>query len=98
MRSRCANADAPAAEVGDGVARLSVNDRGPGLTSAIAHAAFERGVRSPTSRGSGLGLHVAHRLMEEQDGSIRVEARAGGGTSVVLEHRLAPARLKLVAS
>ena len=86
------------AEVGDGVATLSVDDRGPGLAAAIADEAFERGVRSPTSRGSGLGLYVAHRLMEEQDGSIRVEARPGGGTSVVLEHRLAPARLKAVAS
>ena len=86
------------AEVGDGVATLSVDDRGPGLASAIADEAFERGVRSPTSRGSGLGLYVAHRLMQEQDGSIRVEARPGGGTSVVLEHRLAPVRLKAVAS
>ena len=66
--------------------------------SAVAGEAFKRGVRSPTSRGSGLGLYVAHRLMEEQDGSIRVEARPGGGTSVVLEHRLAPAWLKAVAS
>jgi signal transduction histidine kinase len=86
------------AGVDDGVPTLSVHDRGPGLAPAVADEAFERGVRSPTSRGSGLGLYVAHRLMEEQDGSIRVEPRPGGGTSVVLEHRLAPARLKAVAS
>jgi signal transduction histidine kinase len=37
---------------------------------------------------SGLGLFIARRLMEEQDGSIEVEPRAGGGTSVVLRFRL----------
>jgi signal transduction histidine kinase len=86
------------AEVTDGVARLWVEDRGPGLAPAIADAAFERGVRSSTSAGSGLGLYVAHRLMDEQAGSIRAEARPGGGTSIVLEHQLARASLKVVAS
>ena len=39
------------------------------------------------SDGSGLGLFIARQLMEEQDGSIDVEPRAGGGTSVVLRFR-----------
>jgi signal transduction histidine kinase len=39
------------------------------------------------SDGSGLGLFIARQLMEEQDGSIDVEPRAGSGASVVLRFR-----------
>jgi signal transduction histidine kinase len=79
------------AEVDREVASLLVEDRGPGFEPGIADAVFERGVRSPASRGSGLGLCIARRLMEEQEGSIRADARPGGGASVVLELPLARA-------
>jgi signal transduction histidine kinase len=77
------------AEVAGGVAVLSVDDRGPGFAPAIADALFERSVRSESSDGSGLGLYIARRLMDEQNGSIRAERRPGGGASVVLELPLA---------
>jgi signal transduction histidine kinase len=77
------------AEVAGGVAVLSVDDRGPGFAPAIADALFERSVRSESSDGSGLGLYIARRLMDEQNGSIRAEPRPGGGASVVLELPLA---------
>jgi signal transduction histidine kinase len=77
------------AEVRHDVANLSVEDRGPGISPAIADAVFERSVRSPSSNGSGLGLYIARRLMDEQNGSIRAESRPGGGASIVLELPLA---------
>jgi signal transduction histidine kinase len=77
------------AEVAGGVARLAVEDRGPGFAPAIVDAMFERSVRSESSGGSGLGLYIARRLMDEQNGSIRAEPRLGGGASVVLELPLA---------
>ena len=36
------------------------------------------------SRGSGLGLPTANRLVEAHDGEILVECRASGGTRVTV--------------
>jgi two-component system nitrogen regulation sensor histidine kinase NtrY len=45
---------------------------------------LERSVQVVEGNGSGLGLFIARRLMEEQHGTITVAARPGGGTSVLL--------------
>ena len=39
------------------------------------------------SRGSGLGLSVCYRIVRAHGGKIRVEERAGGGTSVLVEYK-----------
>ena len=64
-----------------------VEDRGPGIPALLRRDVFEWGVCGEQSSGSGLGLHVAHRLMAEQGGSIAVRPRRGGGTSFVLRFR-----------
>jgi signal transduction histidine kinase len=64
-----------------------VEDRGPGIPAPLRRDVFERGVCGDESTGSGLGLHIAHRLMAEQGGSIAVRPRRGGGTSFVLRFR-----------
>ena len=64
-----------------------VEDRGPGIPALLRRDVFEWGVCGDESSGSGLGLHVAHRLMGEQGGSIAVRPRRGGGTSFVLRFR-----------
>ena len=48
---------------------LSVGDHGPGIPEIEREHIFERGV-STHPDGSGLGLHVARRLMDRQGGSI----------------------------
>jgi signal transduction histidine kinase len=63
---------------------LYVEDRGPGIPPRLRQRVFERRMKAVESDGSGLGLFIARRLMEEQGGSIDVAARAGGGCSVVL--------------
>jgi len=57
----------------DGWPRVRVLDRGPGIDPAEAERLFEVFYRSErTSRvaGSGIGLFVAHRLVESIGGTI----------------------------
>jgi hypothetical protein len=68
---------------------VRVDDRGPGVPATLRGSVFERGARGTTSEGSGLGLHVARRLMEESGGSMAHEPRAGGGSSFVMRLPLA---------
>ncbi len=69
-------ADAP-----DGCPRIRVLDRGPGIDPAEADRLFEVFYRSErTSRvaGSGIGLFVAHRLVESIGGTIWARPRDDG--------------------
>lgn len=69
-------ADAP-----DGCPRVRILDGGPGIDPAEAEKLFEVFYRSPrTSRvaGSGIGLFVAHRLIESIGGSIWARPRDDG--------------------
>jgi two-component system, OmpR family, sensor kinase len=68
----------------DGMVNLLVEDRGPGIPAELADRVFDRGVRAGPGRGSGLGLHVARRLMRVQGGDLQVAGRPGGGTSFVI--------------
>ncbi len=52
--------------------KISVSDRGPGLSEPEARRVFQRGVRSKTSPGSGLGLHNALSLMRAQGGDLEL--------------------------
>ena len=71
----------------DDVVVVHLEDRGPGIPAPLRCHVFERGVCGEQSAGSGLGLHIAHRLMAEEGGSISVRPRRGGGTSFVLHFR-----------
>lgn len=72
------------AEPGEGQIALYVEDRGPGVPDRLAGLAFERTAQGARGHGSGLGLFVARRLMEDQRGSIDVRRRHGGGSSFVV--------------
>jgi signal transduction histidine kinase len=68
----------------DDVVDVFVEDRGPGIPAALRRRLFERGVCDEQTGGTGLGLHIAHRLMVDQGGSISVRPRRGGGTTFML--------------
>jgi signal transduction histidine kinase len=71
----------------DDVVDVFVEDRGPGIPAPLRRRVFERGVCGGETGGSGLGLHIAHRLMTDQGGSISVRARRGGGTTLALRFK-----------
>jgi two-component system sensor histidine kinase KdpD len=61
---------------------LDVLDRGPGLSPDEAERVFEPFQRgeSASAPGTGLGLTIARRLAEAQNGSVLYQPRAGGGS------------------
>lgn len=68
---------------------LRVADRGPGIDEALLRSPmpFTQGDPSMTrtTQGLGLGLFAASRLAAVLDGTLRFEARPGGGTEAIVE-------------
>lgn len=73
----------------NGRVRLFVDDTGSGISSqALARLfqPFERlGKEKTAIPGTGLGLLIARRMMEEMGGSLSVSSQLGVGTSVCIE-------------
>ena len=67
-----------------GRAVIRVDDRGPGVPPEQRHAIFGRGARASEAPGSGLGLFVAARLMENMGGHLELEDRPGPGACFAL--------------
>jgi signal transduction histidine kinase len=81
--------------------RLSVADRGPGMSDAEKAGAFERFYRGPQAadrygEGVGLGLPVAKSIVEAHGGTLTLEDRDGGGLVAVVMLPLTP-KLRLVS-
>lgn len=67
------------AEGREGALHLTVSDTGPGLTAEQRARLFTPGFTTK-ARGSGLGLTIVERIVNDHGGSISVES-APGGTS-----------------
>ncbi|QZY29813.1 sensor histidine kinase [Nocardioides coralli] len=63
---------------------LTVSDLGPGIPREVSARLFEWGERGPASRGQGIGLNVARRLVEDLGGSLRILSTPGCGATFVL--------------
>lgn len=70
---------------------LHVRDEGPGMRDADLRHIFERFYRANSSepkketRGYGLGLSIAKRLVEQQGGTITVNSALGKGSTFTLK-------------
>jgi two-component system sensor histidine kinase MprB len=63
--------------------RLCVRDHGPGIPPEELPHVFERFWRSPSARslpGSGLGLSIVARTVQQSGGEVRLGPAPGGGT------------------
>ncbi|MEV6009814.1 HAMP domain-containing sensor histidine kinase [Streptomyces sp. NPDC051976] len=66
---------------------LTVRDRGPGIPAEELPHVFERFWRSPSARsmpGSGLGLSIVARTVEQSGGEVGLAPAPGGGTLATL--------------
>jgi two-component system sensor histidine kinase BaeS len=61
-------------------AEIEVEDTGSGIPAAELPLVFERFRKGADSRGQGLGLAIAKRLVEAHGGQIRVKSTGTGGT------------------
>jgi len=74
---------------GDGIVKIFVSDEGIGIDAAdLPHVfkPFYRGRRALDAqvRGTGIGLSVVRQVVQAHGGDIRIESRAGEGTTVTL--------------
>jgi signal transduction histidine kinase len=71
-----------------GGALVRVSDRGPGVPEAMHERIFEPFFRLPghaeQAGGVGLGLSLVQQIAVRHGGSVRCEARAGGGSCFVV--------------
>ncbi len=76
------------------MARLEVEDTGPGIPVDIQPAVFEAFVRGPHEvvGGTGLGLATVKRLVEAHGGSVGLESNVGVGSLFWVELPLASAQ------
>ena len=77
------------AKVGE-QARIIVRDTGPGIPAEDLPHIFDRFYRAEKSRtrsqgsGFGLGLSIAHWIVEHHGGQIKVESKEGKGTTFAI--------------
>lgn len=77
------------AVMSDGVARLIVDDNGPGLK----HTDIRRGKSRSSKAGTGLGLDIARRVAEKAGGRLVVMRSPTGGARVIAEFGLSGSSL-----
>ncbi|MBX3187117.1 MAG: PAS domain S-box protein [Labilithrix sp.] len=68
--------------------RLTVRDRGIGISTEDAARIFEPFERAPGARavgGTGLGLYIARQIVDAHGGTIRVESQPGEGATFIVE-------------
>jgi signal transduction histidine kinase len=62
---------------------LAIEDRGPGLPDSVRESLFQPFVTT-RSDGVGLGLSLAHRIVDLHGGALLLEDRSGGGTRALI--------------
>jgi PAS domain S-box-containing protein len=72
--------------------RIVVEDNGPGIAADVLPRLFESFVTTkPRGKGTGLGLRICRRIVEEMGGSISAGNRAGRGACFEILLPAAPA-------
>lgn len=72
----------------DGIARLIVSDKGPGISKhnlALIFNRFERIGAEKTTKGLGLGLYIVREIVEAHAGKIEVTSQEGKGCSFAVD-------------
>ncbi|MCC6492475.1 MAG: ATP-binding protein, partial [Pirellulales bacterium] len=67
------------------VAQIVVEDNGAGIAPDDLEAIFSVFVSRKGGRGTGLGLPVTRKILEEHGGQVRVESTVGRGSRFTLE-------------
>lgn len=71
---------------GGRVVNLTITDNGPGMSLAVLARACEPLFTTRTGRGgTGLGLAMVRRLVDDAGGCLRISSAVGLGTSVTIE-------------
>lgn len=72
---------------------VAVSDTGIGIKKDDLSHLFEP-FHTTKAGGTGFGLAIAYRIMQDHDGAIRVASMPGSGTTVVMQYPVEPSRLR----
>ncbi len=72
-----------------GRVRLAVEDNGPGIPEDVKRRLFTP-FFTTKEKGTGLGLNISRRIVEQHGGSLLLESEMGRGTTFTLDLPLAP--------
>lgn len=86
-----------AQRVGDAVS-IHVSDTGPGIPTGIRSQIFEPFATFGKEKGSGLGLAMAKKAVEDHGGTIAVESEPGTGTTFVITLPVGPVTQPVTAN
>jgi len=64
---------------------LQVSDDGIGMSEEVKEKLFNRFYSTKGSKGTGLGLVITRKVVEEHGGTIHVESKPGKGTTFTIE-------------
>jgi PAS domain S-box-containing protein len=64
---------------------MEVTDDGEGIPEDVKNRLFNKFCSTKGAKGTGLGLVITRKVVEEHGGSIRVESELGQGTSFFIE-------------
>jgi signal transduction histidine kinase len=78
-----------------GLLQITVDDNGPGIPPEQMEHLFSPFVSSKKGRGTGLGLAVSQKILNEHGGRVLVDSTPGKGSRFTLE---IPATLPTTAS
>jgi signal transduction histidine kinase len=67
------------------VIRYEVQDNGSGMSEEVKEKLFTSFFSTKGPKGTGLGLLVTRKLLEEHDGSIEVTSQEGIGTTFTIK-------------
>jgi len=61
--------------------KISVTDNGPGMTEEVKKRAFETFFTTKVNgKGTGLGLGISQKIVQDHGGQIEIESKIGEGT------------------
>lgn len=70
----------------DGVARIVVADNGSGMTAEVLTHIFDPYYTTKEEgKGTGLGMAITKRIVEEHGGTLKIDSHLGAGTTVAIE-------------
>jgi signal transduction histidine kinase len=95
ITTRHANAE-ETLETSDSAILISIEDSGPGMTEDVQQKVFERFFTTKSKgKGTGLGLPLCKRIVNEHGGSISLQSEEGRGTTftILLPVRETPPQL-----
>ena len=73
------------ARTADSQVVIEVMDQGQGIPEELQETIFEPFYTTkPTGKGTGLGLSLAFKILEDHNGSLRIDSQPGIGTRVIV--------------